>query len=713
MFQTVKQSVKAMLVKKQHERYQKEFMEKKVTYNGWIRQKEKDLIPADPDKQPLIEELTIECTCVIKRVTDPAADGRYATFLLIPFGDDIIQRWEQFQSLPVDYIFFCRPGGQVADHAYQLVDQLFRESPTMVLAYGDEDLVPKIYDRRKEPWFKPDWSPDTFLSQFYLGSLIAIRKITLDTMAENEEFAFRRQQDYHHFLYWLCYEAARLSGGFQKRNEQSLFHFPVGHIDEVLYHGTEPFDRQSWQLPKDLITGDIKNPLLENTVSVIIPSKDNAAVLMTCLKSVCSRTDTVSADGIWQIRYEIILIDNGSSRENQAVIREQVDQLNQTYGGGESHFLGIHYYYEPQEFHFSRMCNSGAGKAQGNFLLFLNDDIEVTESKWMLALARMAGRSYVGAAGIKLLYPDSDTIQHAGVSNLRMGPAHKLQFLSDGEEHYYGRNRGHHNMLAVTGACLMIRKELFYTVGGFADSLAVAFNDVDLCYSLYEAGYYNVVLNDMALYHHESLSRGKDEEPAKQKRLLNERDRLYELHPGLYARDPFYHKYLTRDILDVHYCPASRYEGTLAIPWGKIERLRELPGSWREDACLRIGVENAMSAHQWQYGQRLPACQRKISGYYVQGYTFVINGDNACYEKKLLLYREDGNVIFTIPVYNQHRPDIAENLKEQLHVDLTGFAVKIREEDLPEGRYRIGIIARDRCSRQRLYDFSNWYLEVD
>ena len=94
--------------------------------------------------------------------------------------------------------------------------------------------------------------------------------------------------------------------------------------------------------------------------------------------------------------------------------------------------------------------------------------------------------------GTKLLYPDSDIIQHAGITNLRVGPAHKLQFLSDGEVHYFGMNRGVHNMLAATGACLMMRRDVFFEAGGFCEELAVAFNDVDLCYTIFENGYYNI-----------------------------------------------------------------------------------------------------------------------------------------------------------------------------------------------------------------------------
>ena len=136
--------------------------------------------------------------------------------------------------------------------------------------------------------------------------------------------------------------------------------------------------------------------------------------------------------------------------------------------------------------------------------------MEIIQSDWLIRLVLKAVLPRAGAVGAKLLYPDSATIQHAGITNLRVGPAHKLQFLSDDEEHYYGRNRGVHNMIGATGACLMMRKKVFEEAGGFFEGLAVAFNDVDLCYTIYENGYYNIERNDVVLYHHESLSRGKE-----------------------------------------------------------------------------------------------------------------------------------------------------------------------------------------------------------
>lgn len=240
-------------------------------------------------------------------------------------------------------------------------------------------------------------------------------------------------------------------------------------------------------------------------------------------------------------------------------------------------------------------------------------------------------------------------------------------------------------MLAVTGACLMVKKKVFEQTGGFCQDLAVAFNDVDLCYSIYEQGYYNIVRNDVTFYHHESLSRGKDgESEEKQLRLLREKDILYERHQELYGHDPFYHPRLTTDMLESEYSPAYRYQVTLDMPWSNVENLSRKAAKANQDQCLVVGMECAMDIYKWKYG--VSAEKGKVkeepeeAGYYFQGYSFVIGSDNACYKKKLLLKNQENGEVYGIWVENRYRQDIKNNLKDQINVDLTGFAAKMRKK---------------------------------
>ena len=272
-------------------------------------------------------------------------------------------------------------------------------------------------------------------------------------------------------------------------------------------------------------------------------------------------------------------------------------------------------------------------------------------------------------------------------------------------------------MMAATGACLMMSREVFEEAEGFCEELAVAFNDVDLCYTIYEKGYYNIVRNDVALYHHESLSRGKDGESSeKQLRLSKEKDLLYERHQALYGKDPYYHPYLTTDMLESEYSPAYRYQVTLDMPWSKAFSGDRLIQNAREDKCLVVGMECAMDIYKWQYGVALEKGRIKVKpedmGYYFQGYSFVIGADNACYKKKLLLKNQADHHIWMMDVDDRYRKDIKDNLKDQLNVDLTGFAAKMHMEEIPAGIYQFGMLAEDRCSRQKLVNWSNWVLEV-
>lgn len=150
-------------------------------------------------------------------------------------------------------------------------------------------------------------------------------------------------------------------------------------------------------------------------------------------------------------------------------------------------------------------------------------------------------QKHSGAVGAKLLYPKSTMIQHTGVINLPVGPSHAFIGHYDNFSYYFGRNKEIYNYIAVTGACLMISKEKFNEVGGFDENLPVAYNDIDLCFKLIKNGYYNVVRNDVELYHYESYSRKKDFlDKKKMERLKNELHYLYKKHKEFENFDPFY-----------------------------------------------------------------------------------------------------------------------------------------------------------------------------
>lgn len=547
--------------------------------------------------------------------------------------------------------------GAWADGAKERAEAFLSAHPEVCVVYGDEDVetAPGQYEN---PWLKPCWSPDTYLWKDYLGEAVAVRKSFYEKAEEKSRDGL-----------------LKAAGGFTKGCQS------IAHINGILFHRkTDWFTGETnSSMTREKTAGgqtDCRDAKKQGMpyISVIIPSKDNAVVLKKCLDTL----KKTAAD----ISYEVLLVDNGSGE----AVKKKIEEMT-------ADTPDILYIYEPMEFNFSKMCNLGAERAEGSLLLFLNDDIEATHTGWLSDMAKLAERPHVGAVGCKLLYPDTDKIQHAGITNLPMGPVHKLQFLRDNKCYYDNRNRGIRNVSAVTAACLMVRREVFEEAGGFCESMQVAFNDVDFCFTLLEKGYYNVVCNHIHLLHHESMSRGADESEEKLKRLHRERTMLYDRHPGLNGKDPFYHDWLNRTGLDTRIQPAYRSGREIADVQAAKEVAKESNEAYvlknaRKDRCLLVRIEAADASH-------------------ISGYGVVLGSDNACFNGKLLLERKGRQpAVYELDFTEQYRQDLQENMPDQKNVALCGFHVNIAEP-LPEGEYRIGMLATDKISGSSLMNYSN------
>ena len=547
--------------------------------------------------------------------------------------------------------------GAWADGAKERAEAFLSAHPEVCVVYGDEDVetAPGQYEN---PWLKPCWSPDTYLWKDYLGEAVAVRKSFYEKAEEKSRDGL-----------------LKAAGGFVKGCPS------IAHMNGILFHRkTDWFTGETnSSMTREKTAGgqtDCRDAKKQGIpyISVIIPSKDNAVVLKKCLDTL----KKTAAD----ISYEVLLVDNGSGE----AVKKKIEEMT-------ADAPDILYIYEPMEFNFSKMCNLGAERAEGSLLLFLNDDIEATHTGWLSDMAKLAERPHVGAVGCKLLYPDTDKIQHAGITNLPMGPVHKLQFLRDNKCYYDNRNRGIRNVSAVTAACLMVRREVFEEAGGFCESMQVAFNDVDFCFTLLEKGYYNAVCNHIHLLHHESMSRGADESEEKLKRLHRERTMLYDRHPGLNGKDPFYHDWLNRTGLDTRIQPAYRSGREIADVQAAKEVAKESNEAYvlknaRKDRCLLVRIEAADASH-------------------ISGYGVVLGSDNACFNGKLLLERKGRQpAVYELDFTEQYRQDLQENMPDQKNVALCGFHVNIAEP-LPEGEYRIGMLATDKISGSSLMNYSN------
>ncbi|MBQ4307690.1 MAG: glycosyltransferase [Lachnospiraceae bacterium] len=697
----IKEKIKAALVKREDAKYEDMLEDSLALYNNWYR----------IHKRKVSEKLNS---------TDHSGGEKLSSEVV---------RYSHLRSYLLsgaefpDIIIACDDEGTITDYAEKMIKDYFAANRNISLVYGDEDRIDEK-GRLVDPWLKSDWAPDTFLSTFYFGSIFAFRsdlftminpggrtatdyeaKQSLSADREEEDKAARSDLDdaMASWIYGkLCLKMAQAEGGFSRRSNGR---FPIGHIPEVLFHRQSKPVMWDSRLIRDSLTGRYsQESAASRLISIIIPSKDNPKMLLRCVKTI--EQYTISSP------YELIIVDNGSSPENRKEIEGIVRRHTEIAEGMAS------YLYEPMEFNFSRMCNMGAEQANGELLLFLNDDIEIRRPGWLSYLSEKAKLPYVGAVGMKLLYPGSDIIQHAGVVNLKAGPVHKLQYMDNTDEHYFGYNKGVRNVIAVTGACLMVRAEVFTDVGGFDEErFAVAFNDVDLCYRIYEAGYYNVVRNNMYLYHHESFSRGDDrKDEVKSARLSRELETLLRAHPDLYGKDPFYHPLLSQNPVESDFVIDMEEEliRDEAIVMVTPQRFRgRLQESWI-DPVLRLGVEYANALRDWYLGPFAPFATEGNTGYYIRGYSFVINADNAVYERKLLLRSSlDPAVIYELPVEARRRDDIAANLTDQINDRLTGFFAVFPEGAVPAGDYTVGMLCRDRTSRQRLLNWSDVTLHVD
>ncbi len=279
------------------------------------------------------------------------------------------------------------------------------------------------------------------------------------------------------------------------------------------------------------------------------------------------------------------------------------------------------------------------------------------------------------------------------VTNTISGPGHKLKLLDDKLSYYYGRNRFVYDMIGVTAACLLMRKDCFLAVGGLFEGLAVAYNDVDLCFRLHDKGLYNVQRNDVVLYHHESLSRGDDlKDEKKLKRLTEEKDILYQRHPSLFRQDPFNGTLLNSGEPEYHCRWLEGYERPDAFILGHVPvEGKKLPEQTKMNQAIKIVVEECgLENHV------------KKAYYLIKGWAYVPGVDNARYQFKILFVNSAGNV-WELPLQKRYRKDVAAILPDETNVELTGFCCWIFEGTLPPDRYDLWMTAKDGCSRQKLY----------
>ncbi len=427
------------------------------------------------------------------------------------------------------------------DALYQIVERI-NQDRNIDLIYSDED---KIDENGKfvEHHFKPDWSPDNLLSRNYIGHLIVIRKKIVDQIdgfrlgfegGQDLDFLLRAVekckniQHIHKILYHL--RKQKDIGSLSSTAKNNVIKIEKKAVEEAhqrrgnkvkvhIDQGKEGFYRTEYHL--------IGTP----TVSIIIPTKNNADVLATCLNSIFKLTDYP--------HFEVLLLDNNSDEQSL------FDLINIWETKEKVRFKSRKMSFP---FNFAKLMNEGAKIAKGEFLLLLNNDTEVISSDWLHNMLQHAQRKEIGAVGVKLLYPN-DTIQHAGVI-IGMGAAagHLMVGKKKSDKGYYSNLITVNNYSAVTAACLMVSKNKYLEVEGFDEELAVDYNDIDFCLKLHKAGYLNLWTPEVTLYHYESLSRGHPHATRESfKRSRKEIKYFKDKWKSYIDYDPYFNQNFTKD----------------------------------------------------------------------------------------------------------------------------------------------------------------------
>ena len=420
---------------------------------------------------------------------------------------------------------------------YEIVRAL-DEDRTLDAVYTDEDKVTTELDEHFQPHLKPDFNLDLLRSNNYICHFFVVRRSIVQKVGGFRQ-EFDGAQD-HDFIF-RCIETAE----------------KVGHIPEILYHwrthkastADNPASKMyAFDAGKRAIEAHLKRTGTEGTVShtpdlgffrvkypvqgqplvsIIIPNKDEKETLKACIDSIREKTEYPN--------YEIIIVENNSTTDE---IFQYYKELSQD--------PRIRLLRWKKEFNYSAINNYGVRHANGEYLLFLNNDVTVITPGWIRELLGVCQRPEVGAAGVKLIYPDN-TIQHAGcVIGLGGIAGHMFVDMPANRTGYLHKASILQDMSAVTAACMMMKRTAFEETGGFTEKLSVAFNDVDLCLKVRKN--HKLIVYDpyVQLYHMESKTRGAEDNKEKVRRFQEEIEYMRcQWIDILKKGDPYYNKNLS------------------------------------------------------------------------------------------------------------------------------------------------------------------------
>ena len=442
---------------------------------------------------------------------------------------DFVALMDHDDALPKDALYFVAMS--IAEH------------PTALIFYSDEDKINEN-NERFNPHFKSDWNPDLFFSQNYVSHLGVYRRELLNKI---NGFRTGVEGSQDHDLLLRCLPHVQ--------------HHDIIHIPHVLYHwraiagstamasDEKDYTTQAGMKalqdyfqdngPKGV---EVKKGLVANTyhvvypipepaplVSLLIPTRDRRHLVEVAVRSILDKSTYP--------HYEILILDNGSVEQETLEFFKAIQKQDKR--------VKVLRYDHP--FNFSAINNYGVEHAKGSIIGLINNDIEVISPGWLTEMVSQASRAEIGCVGAKLYFPN-DTIQHGGVIMSLGGVAgHSHKYFDRSHPGYFHRLVLLQNLSGVTAAVLVVRREVYEQVNGLDVNLCVAFNDVDFCLKVREAGYRNLWTPHAELYHYESISRGTEDTTEKQTRFLSEVKFMQDKWGDALVYDPYYNPNLSRD----------------------------------------------------------------------------------------------------------------------------------------------------------------------
>ena len=439
-----------------------------------------------------------------------------------------------------DYVAFCDHDDILPEYALYEVVKAINENPNADFIYSDEDKIDIAGKTVFEPQFKPDFNKDMLRSVNYICHLLVVKKDLLEKLKGFDK-AYDGAQDYDFILraseqakqivhipkvlyHWRCHMNSTASNP-----ESKLYAFEAGErAIKAHFQRTEPgLIIESIEKGIDYGIYHTSFNIKEELISVIIPNKDHSEDLDKAIRSLLK--------GSYK-ELEIIIVENNSTRKETFAYYENI----------QKEFSNIRVVVWEREFNYSAINNFGVKYAKGEYLLFLNNDVELKNPDSVKEMFYFMQREDVGICGCRLLYED-DTIQHAGVVIGFGGIAgHTFIGLHETQNSYCHRAMIAQDYSAVTAACMMSKKSVFESVGGFSEELAVAFNDIDYCMKVRALGKLVVYTPYAVLYHYESKSRGLEDTPEKVERFNREIATFMKKWGDILENgDPYYNPNLT------------------------------------------------------------------------------------------------------------------------------------------------------------------------